>query len=345
MEKITMDGRVYQALGDELSEIIYRNRIDFSNGSQKAIESMIRMVMKRDDFFDFMQKYKDNIYIFGAGMLGRNLLSTWGINGKYGFKGFIDNDEKKHGTRIGNLPVIALNELEGDKGHAAIIIMNKLSYDKIAKQVEMAGFAKEQIYNFGEVYQTYIKNQYFDLENLKIKAGEKFVDCGALNGETSLNLIERYGNRIYKVWMFEPDKKNVEKCKRNFSEIKETEYEIIEKGVWSCSTRLRFDSLGNGCASINEQGRDFIDTVKLDDILENDAPSFIKMDIEGAELEALKGAEQIIKRVHPKLAVSIYHRPEDIDEIPRLLLEYYPEYKFYLRHYSLMKTETVLYAL
>ena len=62
-------------------------------------------------------------------------------------------------------------------------------------------------------------------------------------------------------------------------------------------------------------------------------------------MEALKGAEKSIRNYHPKLAISIYHKLEDVDEIPRLLLEYYPDYKFYLRHYSLMNCETILYAL
>lgn len=69
------------------------------------------------------------------------------------------------------------------------------------------------------------------------------------------------------------------------------------------------------------------------------------MDIEGAELKALEGAENLIRNAHPKLAICVYHKNEDIDQIPRLLLEYYPEYRFYLRHYSVTKAETVLYAI
>ena len=68
------------------------------------------------------------------------------------------------------------------------------------------------------------------------------------------------------------------------------------------------------------------------------------MDIEGAEIPALKGAEMIIRDVKPKLAISIYHRPEDIIEIPELLLQYRSDYQFYLRHYSLHAYDTVLYA-
>lgn len=73
--------------------------------------------------------------------------------------------------------------------------------------------------------------------------------------------------------------------------------------------------------------------------------SFIKMDIEGADLEALKGCQNTIRRYHPKLAISVYHKPEDIIEIPCYIKELVPEYRLYLRHYGNGDTETVLYAL
>jgi hypothetical protein len=70
------------------------------------------------------------------------------------------------------------------------------------------------------------------------------------------------------------------------------------------------------------------------------------MDIEGAELNALKGAERIIKEQKPKLAICIYHKPEDVWEIPNLLLDFVPDYKFYIRHCTYSSfLDTVLYAL
>ena len=86
-----------------------------------------------------------------------------------------------------------------------------------------------------------------------------------------------------------------------------------------------------------------VDTIEH--ILGDVRPTFIKMDIEGSELRALKGAEQSIHKYRPKLAISIYHRPEDIFTLPDLLLSYHPDYKFYLRHYSLGYFDTVLYAI
>ncbi len=73
--------------------------------------------------------------------------------------------------------------------------------------------------------------------------------------------------------------------------------------------------------------------------------TFIKLDVEGAELETLKGAERTIKEYKPRLAISIYHKPSDIYEIPELLMEYRSDYKFYIRHYTSYVWETVLYAI
>lgn len=288
-----------------------------------------------------MRENADELYIFGAGVLGEVMIDTWGW--KYKFKAFIDNDTAKQGNHIGGVPVISLDKVV-DRKNASIIVVNKFHWKEIMDQLLHEGFPREHIFNLSEIYRQFNIDQYFDLEYLDIQDGEQFVDCGALDGETSLNLLDRFGEHISKVWMFEPDKKNIRKVIENFKDRK-VDYEIIEKGVWSSSTTLRFSSLGNGGACIDENGEDSIETVTIDEALGGTAPTFIKMDVEGAELEALKGAEKSIRNYHPKLAISIYHKPEDIDEIPRLLLQYYPEYKFYLRHYSLMNSETILYAL
>lgn len=77
----------------------------------------------------------------------------------------------------------------------------------------------------------------------------------------------------------------------------------------------------------------------------NEKVTFIKMDIEGAELETLKGASRLIAEQKPKLAVCVYHKPEDIFTIPEYLRTLNPDYKFYLRYYTFAEWDTVLYAI
>lgn len=86
-----------------------------------------------------------------------------------------------------------------------------------------------------------------------------------------------------------------------------------------------------------------VPVIPLDEALGEDG-AFIKMDIEGAEKEALEGAERTVIKYRPKLAISVYHKPEDIVEVPEIILSYGLDYQFYLRHYSLAAFDTVLYA-
>lgn len=341
MGMIEINKQVLNAMGDDISRKIYQNWIEYSNGTNEAMESIIRSVMQGEELLGYMESHRDNLYIFGAGMLGQDFVDTW--KWKFEFRAFIDNDGQKQGKHIKDLPVISLEEIKGRRD-AAVIIINKFYSDDIERQLGENDFDENHIFNLGGVYRQLNKKQYFDLEYLTYEDKEKFVDCGVLDGETSLNFLEICSARVKNIWMFEPDKKNVQKVRKNF-EGKEVDYQIIQKGVWSSAATLKFNSLGNGCAGIDENGEDCIETISLDDALLGSKPTFIKMDIEGAELEALKGAEQIIRRCRPKLAISVYHKLEDIDEIPKLLLAYHPNYRFYLRHYSLMSSETILYAL
>jgi hypothetical protein len=87
-----------------------------------------------------------------------------------------------------------------------------------------------------------------------------------------------------------------------------------------------------------------IETDSVDHVCEGEKVTFIKMDIEGAELEALKGARNTICRHRPKLAICVYHRQEDLVTIPQYILSLHEDYRLYLRHYGDFCTETVLYA-
>lgn len=84
--------------------------------------------------------------------------------------------------------------------------------------------------------------------------------------------------------------------------------------------------------------------VRIDDELADETISLIKMDIEGYELAAIRGCENLIKKYKPDLAICVYHRVFDMWEIPSLIKRYVPDYQFYLRHHSNTQVETVLYA-
>lgn len=160
------------------------------------------------------------------------------------------------------------------------------------------------------------------------------------------HFIEMYPN-FKKVYAFEPEVSNYELCVRNRENILENndKIEIINKGLWSREAKLGLAG-GETKSFISEHGEKRIDVTSIDSCLngKDEKVPFIKLDIEGAELEALKGARETIIRDKPDLAICIYHKDEDIVEIPKYILKLNPDYELYIRHYSWAAWETVLYA-
>ena len=119
----------------------------------------------------------------------------------------------------------------------------------------------------------------------------------------------------------------------------------FEKGLYDSITTLPFCD-GNEVLSGkigDDDANSKIHTIDIDSVI-NGKVTFIKMDIEGAELNALKGAEKTIIRNKPKLAICIYHKPEDMWQIPRYIDSLVPEYKFYIRHFGMRYAGTILYC-
>ena len=182
--------------------------------------------------------------------------------------------------------------------------------------------------------------EYFDKEIILAK-DEVFVDCGGFDGETAARFANRVNGKYKKIIIFEPEEPKKELIQRNLSGYK---YDFYSYGLWSSDTILKFDARGDCASSIDELGDTEIAVKTLDGMIFQDAPTFIKMDIEGAETEALKGCRKIIEEYKPKLAICIYHKPEDLFEIPIMIKEMCPEYKLTIRQYANSRFETVCYA-
>ena len=149
-----------------------------------------------------------------------------------------------------------------------------------------------------------------------------------------------------KVYAFEPDPENYKVCQRNKEKYHFSQAEILPFGAWSEDTTLHFTALGSGISRVSDIGEVAVPVRAIDHVIPlEEQITFIKMDIEGSELEALKGARETIQRCKPKLAICIYHKPEDMTEIPLYIHSLVPEYKFYVRHHSNCFSETVLYAI
>ncbi|RSK28615.1 FkbM family methyltransferase [Bacillus sp. HMF5848] len=188
-----------------------------------------------------------------------------------------------------------------------------------------------------------VSSQYFERGIVSISDNEIFIDGGGYTGDTVDEFIKQTDGKFSTIYSFEPEISKHMEFQKKVKGYKNVH--LIDKGLWSNSTVLKFNALGSGSSNVDKNGDILINVTSIDEFLQESPVTFIKMDIEGVELEALKGAEQSIKKYRPKLAICVYHKPEDIIEIPLYLNEIVPTYKFYLRHYNYGGSETVLYAI
>ncbi len=199
-----------------------------------------------------------------------------------------------------------------------------------------------------EPYVYSLNNQYFVEGIVELADEEVFVDCGAFVGDTIQHLFDyakKTNKTVGRVIAFEPEHKNYEILRKYYAGDKKIE--CIESGVANKNENL-FISGSSTYAKISDVKTDEstgINVLRIDDVEACHDASFIKMDIEGYETEALKGAEATIKRNKPKLAICIYHGMEDIISIIPYVHSLNPSYKLYVRHHSRDTNETVLYAI
>lgn len=226
-----------------------------------------------------------------------------------------------------------------------------LLQDEYSKKVLMSLLNYRLTLDFAELQDIYEEDeeQYFapDLVDFSGKMENcVFVDAGTYDGLTVKEYMQRCGGKYGKVICFEADENNVNTIKQNFAEWNIERADIYALGLWSEKTVLKFDAIGSGSGRISDEGTVSLNVDALDHVLKHENIDFVKMDIEGAEVEALKGAKELISMQKPILAISVYHNPGDIFEIPLLIHEICPEYKLYLRHYRQFSAqETICYAI
>ena len=187
---------------------------------------------------------------------------------------------------------------------------------------------------------------------IKTEEGETVIDAGGCWGDTAFYFALETGSKG-KVYSFEFLPKNVEIMRKNISMNPKFEkvIEVIDKPLWEKSDIpvYFFDNGPGSRVSFNKlpEYNGEVSTVSIDDFVDQkriDRIDFIKMDIESAELFALKGALKTINKFKPKMAISVYHGLEDFVNIIHYINELGLEYKFYLGHFTIQYEETVLYC-
>ena len=230
-------------------------------------------------------------------------------------------------------------------------VLNHLTLVKI-------GYPIELYYTLGGVVSTFMLKQYEYGKTspaIKVQPADYVIDAGGGWGDTALYFAHAAGLQG-RVLTFEFTPENLEIFARNLNLNPElaSRIELDQRALWNVSGEV-FDyvSHGPGTSLDNTRHRNDgseclqVTTVSIDDLVKEKKLArvdFIKMDIEGAELNALKGAEQTIRTFRPRLAISVYHKENDLTEIPEYLNALGLGYKFFLDHFTIHTEETVLFA-
>lgn len=172
------------------------------------------------------------------------------------------------------------------------------------------------------------------ISKLRLGNNEVYLDLGAYNGDTVREFINDVNGAYERIIAVEPDKKNFAKLQKNTLQYHNINY--LNYGIWQEKTELFFSSKAGRNSSLTAEGGRVVQCIGIDEIqkeFQENPITYIKMDVEGAEKQALLGAESTVKNHKPKMMVSAYHRNEDLFLLPSLIRNYNPEYEIYLRHH------------
>lgn len=333
---------IYSHIGNAVSKQIFIDRLMYNiTDDIRFIKNIIGTTVEGKEFLDRIQCNKKKL-IFGAGIWGKEILDTYrGVP----FECFVDN--KAAGKIYEGLPVISFDEYMEKYKNEIIVISSRLYHKEIYQQLKENGVSDDNIVNAGKITDIMSRRQYFDIPEFNNEMEEGcFVDAGSFDGRTSKIFAEWCEGRFQKIFAFEPDSKNAVKCEDTLRNcVGGGKNSVIRKGLWDKEDVLCFKAYSNGASRVEKKGEIKIPVGRLDDMIRDERVTFIKMDIEGSEYNALLGARETIVRNRPKLAVSIYHKKEDVWTIPSLILEMVSDYELYFGHYSIAAAETVLYAI
>lgn len=295
-----------------------------------------------------------------------------------GIKGFITPDELK---TLKNVVVIimlgdprsAIEQLKHIVGLENCITYNDLVLDEVmagggpsrTKLLEAFDLLTDELSQktFADIFclrvaphlsdstyeELYRPNQYFAEDVFDLSDDECLVDCGAFIGDTLEEFYEITHGKFQHYYAFEMDMDNFDVLQKKAKELDHEKGRIkcFNCGVWHEDTELHYGKMSSedSYSIFNPRETEEVKAIRLDSVLADKRVSLMKMDIEGAEMSALMGAECIIKTQQPKMAICVYHKLEDLWEIPLFLKEKCPNYHIYIRHHAKWwVSETVCYA-
>lgn len=206
--------KIYDALADDESKYIFGNRMLYSlTGDEEYIGNVIKTTSEGVEFYRKLEQTDTRKVIFGAGFWGRELARQYC---KYEFDCFVDNNatypwEEKEGLRV-----ISFDAYLKDYRDATVFLGSRLYYNELYEQLTANGIARDQIVNVGKMIDDMSLRQYFDLACMPHKKDEVFVDAGGFDGRTSKLFIQWCGGCYKKIYISEPERKNIAMIYNNF---------------------------------------------------------------------------------------------------------------------------------
>lgn len=352
---------------DKLSEKIYNNLIKFQKYNK--LDYLFRAItlsgLEPDPAYQWyadLKKLTSNkmqLILYGLGKTAKAMedleLKMRNAPGFFYFPflgdidwyGMCDKNSEEFPDGFMGKRVMSLKELQSLKDENIRICVGAPDhYKEIENELINLGIKREQIVR--HIYPHVICNedkQYFD-DFLEIKKETTMVDGGAFRCDTLKRFIHWNHDKGYdNIAAYEPDSINYDICKKKISQSSWKNVELFQAGLSDREDSCMFIAKGNDSSHISNVGDQEVRTVSIDNSLRGKDISFIKLDVEGYELQALKGARESIKKYHPRIAIALYHKKEDILEIPQYIMQLSKDYKFYLRIYSNSWFEVTLYAI
>jgi FkbM family methyltransferase len=372
-------------------------------------EDLATVSAREKNAFDrLIAPFNQSIVLFGAGNLGRQVLSQLRKDGVEPLA-FADNNSAIHGTIVNGLTVLSPQDAAAQYARSAAFVVTiwntNHSFVETQKTLQGLGCVKvvsvatfrwkhpesflpffwadlpskiirqtEEIrsvfplwaddfslYEYLAQLQWRVwgdsaflarpmpQESYFPNDLFELLSQEQFVDCGAYDGMTVRQFLKRQPLFAGRIMAFEPDPANYFSLKTYASSLAPklaATPDVFPYAVGAAHTKFRFAATGDMCAAISETGTLEIDCFPLDDLFsqQNFSPTYIKMDIEGAELDALKGAQNTIRAQAPILAICSYHRYDDLWRIPNYIHSLRPDYSLFLRPHEIEGGQVVCYA-
>ena len=361
---------LYALLQDEQSKKVFSARLRYETAP--CLENMYDLIESSDcipvDVQNSVIKAWRNlkalsdagntIVIYGAGNAGMRCAQHFML---FGVQYQMFCDKKKHGQSFFGKLIISPEQLLEHKNEYYVVVAVG-SYPEVFRFLRDNGYPEDHILLsplIAGIEATPITNQYFDFMEF-YHPNTVFLDGGSFDGQDSIRFAEVTNGNYAGIIAVEPDSTSCQNVRANLANAGVERAGVIEAGLSDRSGKATFYSCLNAASRIkqDEYGKynvnmpaiegsiaheDTIRVIKIDELTDL-AFGMIKMDIEGSEFDALQGAEQTILRDKPLLAICVYHRQGDMLAIMDYLHALLPEYRFWLRHYFPLTTDTVLYA-